>query len=458
MSSSPQQQQQHGELSSLLSDPESSGKLPRVDDDAAPPPPSLAASYASLLICMMCLSIDYSVVMPSLWLFLRSLDPDVPEAILGVGLSAFQLSSVCFSPLMGLWLDRRPTKEVVVMQIWISVAGNIMYSFSTHVWMVVASRFVCGLGSTVGLSASVFVIRSTTEENRSSAFTKLYGVTLLGLLIGPVFNYPLTQLPHFVIMGVTMNSLNSVGLLMAVIMLLALLMVHILFREPPESAPAKEEHLTWVEKMRSIASVGTVSLAITAFVSSMNQVSLEASLPPITLLYYGFGQLQNSYVYTALTGYLLVWYLINGFFLTQKLQDRVRLLLAWCCVGAGTLFLILTGVLQGRTWYFWEFCVGSALVATSIPFFDSATGSLFSKMHSNPSLQGRAQGILSMAKGVGILIGPLIAAPVLSISPIYVFVFVGSAFVVTMPLFLFSFRHLVPSSELIAVESEKVIN
>jgi hypothetical protein len=36
-----------------------------------------------------------------------------------------------------------------------------------------------------------------------SACTELYGVTLSGLLIGPVFNYPLTQLPHFVTLGVT---------------------------------------------------------------------------------------------------------------------------------------------------------------------------------------------------------------------------------------------------------------
>jgi hypothetical protein len=139
-------------------------------------------------------------------------------------------------------------------------------------------------------------------------------------------------------------------------------LVRILFREPPESAPVEED-------CRASSSCG------------------QLRRPPVTLLDCGFGRLENSYVYTALAGYLLMWYLISGFFMTQKLQDRVQLLLAWCCVGAGTLFLILTGVLQGRTLFFWEFCVGSALVATSIPFFGSATGRLFSEMHSNPSLR-----------------------------------------------------------------------
>ena len=73
-----------GELSSLLS----GGERPVSSDTVAPSflvatPP---LGYASLLFCTMCMAVDYSVVMPSLWLFLRSLDPDVPEAVLGVAL------------------------------------------------------------------------------------------------------------------------------------------------------------------------------------------------------------------------------------------------------------------------------------------------------------------------------------------------------------------------------------
>ncbi len=458
------------ELSSLLSSSESEG----LDLKAAPTSSSLPTdpvaqspgvlSYVSLLACTVTLSVDYSVVMPSLWLFLRGMDPDVPEALLGVTLAAFQLSSVCLGPAFGYWLDRRPMKEVVVFQLWTSIAGNLLYAFSTRVWVVAVSRFICGAGSTVGLSAAVYVIRTTTEADRSSAFAKLSGATLCGLLVGPAFNYPLTQLPHFRLLSVEINSLNSVGLLMMCVLMLALASVHLFFREPrvePFSDKERERDagLSLCDKISSIASVATVSLAVCSFVSCLNQISFETALPPITLQLWNFGQLQNSIVYTVLTGYLLLWYVVNGVFLARRLQDRVLLLLAWLCVGVGALFLIVTGAIQG-TWRFWQFCVGSALTATSIPFFDAASGSLFSKMLPDASLQGRAQSALSLCKGVGILLGPLIAAPVLAVAPIWVFVYVGCAFLITFPFFLFSFRVLLPkSAQLVEVaEEEEAIN
>lgn len=160
-------------------------------------------------------------------------------------------------------------KEIIVFQLWISICGNISYSLSTTVWQVVLSRFVCGIGSTVGLCATVYVIRTTTTENRSGAFSKLNGSTLLGLLFGPAFNYPLTQLPHFTFLGVTITSLNAAGLMMTIFLFIAIGLIHLLFQEPPRVVSSEEmedKQISWVEKVKSIASFASIALACCLFV------------------------------------------------------------------------------------------------------------------------------------------------------------------------------------------------
>ena len=57
------------------------------------------------------LSVDYSVVMPSVWLFLLSLDENVGEYFLGLVIGAFNLGGLIVQPIFGKWLDKRPIRE-----------------------------------------------------------------------------------------------------------------------------------------------------------------------------------------------------------------------------------------------------------------------------------------------------------------------------------------------------------
>jgi hypothetical protein len=154
-------------------------------------------------------------------------------------------------------------------------------------------------------------------------------------------------------LGFTITSLNAAGLMMVLFLLASVGLIHLLFTEPVvvnnDLDELLEKKLSWFEKVKSIASVASVSLAACLFVSSMNQLALETSLPPITLLLWQFGQLDNSLVYTSLAAYLVCWYVVLGFCLTKKLSDRVLLFIAWCCVGAGTIFLVVVGFIQS-TW------------------------------------------------------------------------------------------------------------
>ncbi len=128
--------------------------------------------------CVAAMGLDYSIIMPSMWLYLRSLEADVPEYMLGcagssflVGgpdalrrfaMGAFALCSMLMQTPVGLWLDRRPMREVLVGTLWVCFLGNFGavrqllsrscltrwrlagYFLAPNVWCVVASRFIAG--------------------------------------------------------------------------------------------------------------------------------------------------------------------------------------------------------------------------------------------------------------------------------------------------------------------------
>jgi hypothetical protein len=65
---------------------------------------------------------------------------------------------------------------------------------------------------------------------------------------------------------------------------------------------------------------------------------------------------------------------------------------------------------------------------------------------------------LSSIRGVGILVGPLVAAPLLAVGPIWVFVLVGGCFILAFPFFLISFRFLVVKPTFEEVSEDEAIN
>lgn len=292
---------------------------------------------------------------------------------------------------------------------------------------------------------------------------------LSGLLVGPALNYPIALIVDMKFSLLTISPLNVVGLVMVALLLLGVLAIHLFFIEPPvgedDASSAKDKNVSFFEKVKSVASIGMISLIICQFVALFNQTALEMALPPITLLYWEFGQLQNSIIYAVLTVYLLLLFVLISCVAKYTL-DRTLILVGWICVGVGIVFIVTLNILYGGV--FWQFCTGSAIFAGSIPFFDTgkrrrkevlflssllmfpvptAVASLFSKLIRQKDLQGRAQSLLGTSNTLATLLGPVSGAPVLAIAPVYLFVMVGGLFVVSFSFFLFSFRFLKPPPE-----------
>ncbi|KAG9351191.1 hypothetical protein JZ751_025081 [Albula glossodonta] len=179
--------------------------------------------------------IEYAVILPTIWMYLQTLD--AAPYFLGLGLSAFSLSGLLFGPLFGLWSDRtRATKKIILFSNVFEIVGNLMYFMGYSKWLLLASRFVAGIGTGAGSSIFGFLTRSTAPDDRATVFAVVMACRQAGLLIGPAFNIFL-RLCDFQLGPFAVNKYTSPGLFMCLLWtLLQLVVVFMYWDIPPQQA------------------------------------------------------------------------------------------------------------------------------------------------------------------------------------------------------------------------------
>lgn len=131
--------------------------------------------------------IEYAVILPTIWAYLRTLHAE--PYFLGLGLAAFSFSGLLAGPIFGHWSDRtRKTKLAILFGNLFEIAGNFMYFIGVSKWLLLASRFVAGIGTGAGASIFGYLTRATTSEERATVFAVVMACRQFGLLIGPAFN------------------------------------------------------------------------------------------------------------------------------------------------------------------------------------------------------------------------------------------------------------------------------
>ena len=422
-----------------------------------------------MFCCIAVIAIDYSIVMPSIWLFLLSLSENSAEEwMLGLAIGSFSLSSFLLQYPIGVWLDRRPMKEVLVFCLWISMLGNFVYFLSVNVWMVCVARFVCGIGMGLYLIMSVFILRTTKEEGlislaciifshvfsmseRSEQFSYMNAVMMVAMIVSPALNEPLTLVQNMRFAFFEINSLNIVGLVMAGTFGALLILVHLFFQEPPHEVAEKQP----LSQLLQVVKIDTGSLLLAQFVALFNQTCIEVIIPPLVVAFFSFGQLLTSVFYAGLTAYLLVCFVLAGQ-LSKKLSDRTMIFLGWLCVGGGGLFLLLSQIFAETHILLWQLIVGSGIFVTSNAFFETCVPSLFSKMAARHQKHSEAasQSLLVTLQSLAILIAPFAISPILTIGVVWVFLFVLVLWFLAFLFFLFSFRHLAVQTRIETVHLE----
>lgn len=122
--------------------------------------------------------------------------------------------------------------------------------------MVLFSRVLGGIGGTAFLTATVFVVRTSTDKERASQMALLQTVYTLGLVFGPAVNYPLSLMNRTRLFSwLQLTSYNVVGFVVAALMFVALALVHILFEEPKVDETKEKQTFSKLEDIKQFVTV-----------------------------------------------------------------------------------------------------------------------------------------------------------------------------------------------------------
>nr|XP_057923773.1 major facilitator superfamily domain-containing protein 8 [Doryrhamphus excisus] len=417
-------------------------------------------TFITIGLIFMLSGIEYAVILPTIWRYLQILD--APPYFLGLGLSAFSLSSLLIGPFFGCWSDRsRTTKSIILFANLFEIAGNFMYFIGYSKWMLLCSRLVAGVGAGSGSSIFGYITRSTQPDERASIFAAIMACRQAGLLVGPAFNLFL-RLCDFKLGPFVVNKFTSPGMFMCLLWVLqqfvvlamywdvppisttegAVLMVDLKLEDEEEvplmgsddevhtyravtshqSEPSSSSsemqaphEIPWSDSepfnslsaSREFLREEVIVLLTAQFITLFNQTALETMVTPLTQRYFSFGELGNSVMY-SLCGVEVILGFLFVRWLSGKVADRAVLAvgLVICCTACIWCLVFLCNLQGNYEWEMSAFVIGVFLQLLGLPFVAVSQVSLFSKVTAEKT-QGFSQGVRRSVGGLATILGPL---------------------------------------------------
>ena len=145
----------------------------------------------SFMIESLLIGMEYSVTFLTLWVYINDLvKPKLPKVYYGIVSSAYLISSVIFSVLIGRAFDHyRNTRTFFFIANTMVIIGNIVYALPFSPWLLVAGRFISGGGGMLRSVMAGEIARCYTKEEQSSKFASMGMAFSLGFIAGPAANF-----------------------------------------------------------------------------------------------------------------------------------------------------------------------------------------------------------------------------------------------------------------------------
>ena len=245
-------------------------------------------SVLALNLIMTIDAIAYMVITPSLVFYV--LDCGGTYEQYGFALSIFSFASFLGKPILGAWVDASGNKFRVPYFVSISFAafGGILYyladSFkdtpSTAVAMIIAGRFLGGLGAANQALCYAYLASTVPPSKQTQTSTSLSMTRIIGMAVGPGFNVFLAKVAGSIdIFGRTFefNPSNSVGLFLTLGNVLGLVAIAAFLQEPPQKvqqfgagAQSQTSAFDWWSKIKALCCLEIVLPMITVFTVNSN--------------------------------------------------------------------------------------------------------------------------------------------------------------------------------------------
>lgn len=377
-------------------------------------------------------AVSYMVVTPSLVFYVLKNGGTTEQ--FGLIMSSFSFASFCTKPIIGICSDHLGFRVPYLTSLLIALTGGFVYLFATAlpngnmaVGAILAARLLGGVGGANSALGYAYVARSVPLEKQTSVNSLLSLCRILGMAIGPGVNILIAKIDIHVANNWSLDSLNSVGLILIICNTIAIASVLFLLEEPRRDNVGVEGEETGEDTPKihdsissslfrndiflSFFSIDIFVPMLSIFTFNASFQLIETGFAPAAFDALGWGPVQSSVALGSIS-FVIAFNMFNVMQLSRRgVSDSDMMCggLILSIVGYSLLYLMWT-----QDALVWQFYLPILLGTSSFPFLAAPTRSIFTAaVHAKPALRkyhGLMQSILSMGASVAGFITPTIVA------------------------------------------------
>ncbi|XP_077984714.1 major facilitator superfamily domain-containing protein 8-like [Glandiceps talaboti] len=440
-------------------------------------------------------SLDFSIVITSIWSYLQSITDITDTAFLGWLLAAFGIGQFVSAPLLGLCSNHLTAKWPVIFTLVLGVCANILYVYAgafpskNGVVLIVARLFLGIRGGNLAVARS-YVSGATALKERTSAMANLATVQTLGLMIGPVIQTAFTPVGETGIrwdaIKLTLNMYTIpafLGVLLGFVTIVLMLVVFKSYRVPDTVDVDNNGNTNIDEVDGEVDKLAALASIFAFFVFMFALSNIETIAVPLTMTMYAWTR-KEAVLYSGIilsAGAILaivmfrvanvlskrydernVWvvgvilFLFGCIFLTpmpwtsdypprpEYLVNTTNFDLIPTDCGADGCGCYFDWCTSTHKIYLSQYLVAITFVFVGYPVSIVMNFTIFSKIL-GPKPQGLYMGFITAAGSLARILGPIFAGQFYAnFGPTWTFFGVSSALIVTLILIAVTYSRLIP--------------
>jgi len=404
---------------------------------------------ALLLTSTFSIGVEYSLLMPTVWKYVRSLGGS--KTMLGIVLASFSLTRTIMFPVVGHWSDRRPMKEPYITLFVLGSVGMLVYGLAggfDSLAALIIGRAIAGIGAASTTLNQTYIARGASADQRTKLLSMTRGFAMMGVACGPALNLLLVQLDKIdaCVGRFCLDSMTGAGYIMFIVNFVLAGLFGLMFQEPaPQlsqtrpSSPVGDysqlpsSSINRVSDVKSLSNVltsqtehenslptSTGCLAakmviiqragwfclLVSFIGGFEITALETALTPITHDQYRWGAEQNSYLFAGITGMALIA-VISTIILDKKgvsSRNIIAVACVFCCIGMG----LAVGSCGGPRVPLWGLLTFGSFLVFGLVLQSSPAIGVYSTMIGDFD-KGIFMGYSQIVMGIARFLGPLLA-------------------------------------------------
>lgn len=189
-----------------------------------------------------------------------------PEEM-GLVATVFLIASVLCRPFTGKWLDDLGRKKILFISLSLFLAATIMYLGAQSLFLLLALRFLHGIGFGMATTATGTIVTDVTPPHRRGEALSYFGVFMsLPMVIGPFLG--LTIISHF--------SFTALFITCSIFSLLAFICgLFVTIPHEKSTRPKQNERMKW----KDLIEPASIPIALTGFVLAFSYSGILSFIP-----------------------------------------------------------------------------------------------------------------------------------------------------------------------------------